>query len=106
MSPIILLFDLRAETVSRVGDANQEAPDIADVKAIRVDENGLLVCGWMRLSSTRRPSWLSYPTGDAANIADAILFTDSERYRGASRFPKKSSSSSKWRSSTREEYRS
>ena len=73
MSPIILLFDLRAETVLRVGDANQEAPDTADVKAIRVDENGLLVCGWMRLSSTRRLWWLSYPTGDAANIADAML---------------------------------
>ena len=73
MSPIILLFDSRAETVSRVGDANQEAPDNPDVKAIRIDENGLLVCGWMRQSSTGRLWWLSYPPGMAAEIAETLL---------------------------------
>lgn len=72
MNAIILLFDSRAETVRRASE-NQEAPDNLYVKGIRVDEAGLIVCGWMRQSSTGRLWWLSYPTGDAANIADAML---------------------------------
>lgn len=70
---MIILFDSRAETVTRAADANQEAPDNPDAKAVRIDENELQVCGWMRQSSTGRLWWLSYPPGMAAEIAEALL---------------------------------